>query len=436
MNLLTTDQIYKDELSVRERLAALTTDISIALIQYRSLREMLQVCAEVLVKYLDGAFARIWTLNEKENLLELQASAGMYTHIDGGHARVPVGQFKIGRIAKEREPHLTNSVTEDPQVSDQEWARREGMVAFAGYPLIIEDRLVGVMAMFSRNVITEIVIQAMAAVSNGIALGIEHKRTEEKIRRSEEELRRLNTELEKRVEERTQMLLETNKELESFSYSVSHDLRAPLRHISGFVELLQKNNASSLDEKGQRYLNVIADSAKRAGQLVDDLLAFSRMGRMEMKFVDVDMNVLVKEVKQEKSQINRDKNIEWAIHSLPMVQGDPTVLRQVVFNLFSNGIKYSRKNDLIKIEMGYTSNEKEHIFYVKDNGVGFDMSYVDKLFGVFQRLHRPEEFDGTGIGLANVKRIIDRHGGRVWADGAIGKGATFYFSLPKLGGKN
>jgi len=232
--------------------------------------------------------------------------------------------------------------------------------------------------------------------------------------------------------ELTGELERSNKELEAFSYSVSHDLRAPFRHIVGFSELLRESAEGRLEPDERGYLEIIVGSAQQPGLLVDSLLAFSRMGRQQLNYHRVNMNELVDEVVQSLTLgTKNDREILWRVSSLPVVLGDVMMLRQVVQNLLSNAVKFSGPQPEAVIEVGSTSDEREDVFFVKDHGVGFDMKYVDKLFGVFQRLHRMEDFEGTGIGLANVRRIVMRHGGRTWAQSAPGEGATFFFTLPK-----
>ena len=250
-----------------------------------------------------------------------------------------------------------------------------------------------------------------------------------KIARDISEQKRAEHEIRQHIEE----VHALNKELEAFSYSVSHDLRAPLRHVDGFVDLLQRHVDGSLDDKGRRYLRTISESAKQMGRLVDDLLAFSRMGRTEMRESWISLGALVHDALQAVQAEAPDRRIEWVVNKLPDVQADPAMLRLVVVNLLANAEKYTRPRAAARIEVGVSENSEETVVFVRDNGVGFDMKYAHKLFGVFQRLHSSKDFEGTGIGLANVRRIIARHGGRTWAKGVVNEGATFYFSLPQKG---
>jgi signal transduction histidine kinase len=282
-------------------------------------------------------------------------------------------------------------------------------------------------------VLSAVIIASFSAVRRRVEDNLRHARDRlqdelEQRQLREAEIRKLNQELTLRASE----LVTANKELESFAYSVSHDLRAPLRHLVGYSELLQKHASSLLDDKSRRYVQTILDSAKRMGNLIDDLLAFSRIGRTETRTTAVDLQQLVADVASEIGAQAKAKDISWKIGALPVCYGDRALLRVVLVNLLSNAVKFSATRSPAKVEIGSVDGhgDRSEIF-VKDNGVGFDMRYVDKLFGVFQRLHRADEFEGTGIGLATVQRIIHRHGGTVRAEGTEDQGATFYFSIPK-----
>jgi light-regulated signal transduction histidine kinase (bacteriophytochrome) len=249
-------------------------------------------------------------------------------------------------------------------------------------------------------------------------------------KRAEAEVLALNAELERRVITRTSQLQAANEELDSFSYSVSHDLRTPLRHVMGFAKNLQNDGGSSFSENAVGNLSSIYRAAEQMEELIDDLLAFARVGQMEMQKAEVDLNGLVAETVRGFAGDTNGRGVTWKIHALPPVLADRALLRLALVNLVSNAVKFTKNRAEATIEIGCTTNDQDGtVIYVRDNGAGFDAKYATKLFGVFQRMHTQEEFEGTGIGLANVQRIIRRHGGRIWTEAAVDRGATFYFSL-------
>jgi signal transduction histidine kinase/CHASE3 domain sensor protein len=271
----------------------------------------------------------------------------------------------------------------------------------------------------------------MTAQVRSLVLSLEQRVRERE--RAEEEVRRLNAELEQRVKARTHELENANHELEAFSYSVSHDLRTPLRHISSFLYLLNQGR-EDLDDESQGHLKLIGQAVKRMGSLIDALLDFSRLGRTELRRARVPLDLVVREARSELATETEGRDIDWQIAALPAVQGDRTLLRQVFVNLLSNAVKFTRSRSAAQVEVRPApelAGPGEAVILVRDNGVGFDMAYADKLFGVFKRLHKAEDFDGTGIGLANVHRIVRRHGGRIWAQGSPDAGATFFIALPE-----
>lgn len=302
------------------------------------------------------------------------------------------------------------------KITDDDWA-----VASRGEPLRLEEELNG----RSYTTIKFPIRKGDRVLLAGYTIDITERKE------VEQELERHRAHLEELVAQRTAQLESANGELDAFCHSVSHDLRAPLRYLDGFAGLLLSNCREDLPDEGRRYVDIIASSARKMGVLIDDLLKFSRTSRQEMSMQRVNMDLALREALLPVQSANRARKIDWAIDPLSAVGGDHNLLRQVWANLLENAVKYTGRKDAARIEIGCEELGTEIVFHVRDDGVGFDPRYADKLFGVFQRLHRPEEFEGTGIGLATVHRIVTRHGGRIWAESAVGQGATFRFALPK-----
>jgi PAS domain S-box-containing protein len=414
----TTDALFE-----RTRLAELNADVGLALTGSDSLEDMLSHCAEAIVQHLDAAFARIWTLNSKEAVLELQASAGMYTHLDGPHGRVPFGRFKIGRIARDLQPHLTNEVIGDPQVSDQEWAKREGMVAFAGFPLIVEDRLVGVVAMFARKPLMDVTLQAMSSVANAVALGIERKWIEE------ERTRLLSSEQEARREAEA-----ANRLKDEFLATISHELRTPLTAILGWAHLLR---AGHLDEKsGNHALETIERNARAQAQLIDDLLDVSRIitGKLRLDVRQVDPASFIESAIEalhpaaEAKDIRVQKVMDTGVVS---VAGDPARLQQVVWNLLSNAIKFTSKGGRVQVRLERVNSHIEIV--VSDTGAGIKSEFLPHVFDRFRQADQAttRQHGGLGLGLAIVRHLVELHGGTTEAESpGEDQGATFTVHLP------
>lgn len=404
------------------RLASLAADVGTTLTHTDSLAAMLQGCALAVVARLDAAFARIWTLNTDAQVLELQASAGLYTHLDGPHGRVPVGKFKIGLIAAEKKPHLTNRVVGDPRVGDQEWAKRERMVAFAGYPLMIGDQIVGVLAMFSRRELSETDFSGLATVAHGIALGIARQRGVEALRDRAEELTLLTSALER-----------SNRDLDQFAYVASHDLKAPLRGLASLSQWVEEDLGALVPDTTRAHLDLMRGRVHRMEALIDGILKYSRAGRVTAEPEIVDTAGLAREC-IELLAVPAEVRVEVA-PDLPTLVTERVLLQQVLLNLIGNAVKHSlRKESVIRVHGAPAINELmgkddgRYEFRVTDGGRGIAPAYHERIWGVFQTLEARDKVEGTGIGLALVKKIVEGRGGRVWVDSAEGRGATFGFT--------
>lgn len=320
----------------------------------------------------------------------------------------------------------------DPTVYHSARLHPLGLSSAVLYPLVQADQPLGVLAIGFRQPLRDRDLDLGRELAQRVTSALDTRTLLARLRAARASLQDLNNSLEVRVEERTLQLSEANAELEAFSYSVSHDLRTPLRHITGFADLLRREQGENAGPKSTRYLNVITDAAGRMGQLIDNLLEFSRTSRTELRRLPLDLSAVVDAAVHDLAPDQGERAVEWRVSPLPTVVGDAALLRQVIDNLLSNALKYTRPRDVAVIEVRAEAHGREVWVSVRDNGVGFEPAYVGKLFGVFQRLHRTEEFEGTGIGLANVRRIVARHGGRVWAESGDPDrpGATFWFSLP------
>jgi PAS domain S-box-containing protein len=396
------------------RLAAFGRDVGLALSQAKSLQETVQQCAWLIVQHLGGAFARIWSVNEREGELELQASAGLYTHIDGDHSRVPIGQFKIGRIAQTQQPYFTNSVLGDPFVHDQVWAEREGMVSFAGYPLVVDGRTIGVMAMFAQHPLSETTLSAMASVAQGLALGMERKRIEEELHRQ------------------TQILKTVDQRKDEFLAMLAHELRNPLAPIRTGLEVLQfeghDNETMALMQQQVDYMV----------RLVDDLLDVARIlsGRIDLQKQHVQLSSVVSHALSIVQPLIAQHQHELVV-SQPQtpvwLEADLARLSQVLSNLLHNAIKYTPSGGRIELEARPQGDQVG--VHIKDNGIGINPNFLPELFELFTQADRSLDRSGggLGIGLTLVRRLVEQHGGSIsaYSDG-VGYGSEFVVRLPLI----
>lgn len=416
-------QLSEQALLERVRLATFIGEVSTALTAGETLGDILHRCTDSVVRHLDAAFARIWTLDEQNEVLVLEASSGMYTHLDGAHATVPMGRFKIGRIALQREPHLTNAVVGDPLVPEQEWAVREGMVAFAGYPLVVGERLIGVVAMFARRPLTEATTQALASVANGIALGIERKRSEAQ----------RSVMLEREQQART-LAEDANRIKDEFLATLGHELRSPLNAMLGWVQMLRTGKLS--EAARANALEVVERNARAQNKLIEDLLDVSRIitGKLRLDVQLVELEAVVTAALDTVRPAAEAKAVRLTAILDPKattVAGDPNRLQQVVWNLLANAVKFTPKSGRVQVELSRVNSHVEIV--VADSGAGITPEMLPHVFERFRQADSSttRAHNGLGLGLAIVRQLTELHGGSVRAESdGLGKGATFTVRLP------
>ena len=412
------------------RIYAVLSNINQAIVRIHETRQLLKDCCLIAVD--EGKFqcASIGMINDETGKIETSATAGLANNL----IEASLLQNPILNVLKTGKHFISNIISSDKNLK-AEWKKESlayGFASFAALPIKVQGKVAGTFCIFSNEVcfFDELEISLLDELATDISFALEYIHIESEHKRAEKEIYKLNEELEQRVIDRTSLLESANKELEAFSYSVSHDLRAPLRAISGFSQILMQDYKDSLDEEGRKLCSLVVNNASRMGQLIDDLLEFSHVGRSDISHAIIKMEDLVNQVFAELSQDLKKENLNFSVQKIPDCVGDITLIRQVWTNLLSNAIKYSSTREHPVISVGFEQKNAEIVYYIKDNGVGFDMQYADKLFGVFQRLHSAKEFQGTGVGLAIVQRIIRRHLGKVWAVAEVENGATFYFSIP------
>lgn len=432
---ITENKLFEEALNDKLRRLQLLRELGFLFASSLEQPEIIRKVSTFIPQYLGVTRAIIRFVDTAERALVASANDPSGNDLP----RQPIGFSISGRCVEENRPVLVNDCRTTDQIPP-EWVEHFQLRSVLAVPIRTSAGVIGVLRVddserYGR--FTEADVEFVSLVADQLAVALENARLYAAARQAEQETERLNAELEQRVHDRTAQLESVNKELESFSYSVSHDLRAPLRHISGFVELLRERIQDTVDDESLRYLATVSQSAVRLGNLIDELLAFSRIGRTDLRTGSVDLSRLVAEIRRDMASDMKGRLIEWTVGEIPSVQGDATLLKLVMSNLLSNAVKFSRDRRPARITIG--SLPRQHpqdpvTVFVRDNGAGFDQAYADKLFGVFQRLHTSEEFEGTGIGLANVRRIIQRHGGSTWAEGEVDAGATIYFTLPGVEG--
>jgi signal transduction histidine kinase len=356
-----------------------------------------------------------------EGYLEFLAANGVFRH-----------NGPTARAIRDNSHYINHDTVNNPVMGPwRDQALSRGFLSSAAFPLRRDGVPVGVLSLYAGMAggFTEEIVVLFRRLVDDVSFALDFIEHDRRRRLAEQKLEQMNAELEQRVAERTRLLEAANKELEAFSYSVSHDLRAPLRSIDGFSQILGRKLGDQLDATGKDYLLRIQRASQRMGELIDDLLKLARVSRAELKKENMDLSRIARDVIEELQARAPGRQVEVAIEDGVVAQADGRLIRGVLENLLGNAWKFTARQDAARIAFGRCEIDGRTVCFVRDNGAGFDMQYANKLFGAFQRLHKTEEFEGTGVGLATVQRIINRHGGRVWAEGAVGEGATFYFTL-------
>lgn len=405
------------------------------IIHARDRDQLLQALCRIAMD--SGLFRMVWIglLEGESGAVRPVAHAGLAdSYLDSLNINIhgsESGNGPVETAIKEARPVICNDIAHDPVPQPwREAALKRGYLALASFPIRQGDQAIGAFSLYfnETGVVSDDIVQLIAGLVADVSFALDFMLESQKRERAEQEIRKLNSELERRVIERTQQLELANKELEAFGYSVSHDLRAPLRSIDGFSQILLKHEGERLDAQGKDYLARVRRASQRMGELIDDMLYLSRVTRSEMHMEAVDLSRMAGQVAESLRDAAPERRVEFFIDNGIVVQGDAKLLRIVLENLLGNAWKFTSRKPEARIEFGVDEQSGVKVIFVRDNGAGFDMDYVHKLFNPFQRLHGESDFEGTGIGLATVQRIIRRHGGRVWAEAKEGQGAAFYFS--------
>ena len=408
----------EEELQARVRQQEVAAELGLLALTTCDVRHLAQETVERVASVLGVELCHVLELRADRDDWVVRANVGRENICHPELCALPNYTLQVDQ------PVVFGNLRRESRFDSEPW-RARGIVSGMTAVLRSGGQAIGILGVYSSKAraFRPHDVHFLQAVANNLAAAHDRKQAEKRVVE-------LNAELEQRVAQRTAQLEMANGELEAFSYSVSHDLRAPLRHIDGFLEILRAHLPEQMNDQADMAYHCIADAAKKMSGLIEDLLAFSRMSRTEIHFVPVQLEKMIEKVRNELRMDAEGRSVVWDVQPLPQVCADPEMLQLAVTNLVANALKYTRPRELARIEVGSLPGEDETIFFVRDNGVGFDAQYTHKLFGVFQRLHSTKEFDGTGIGLAIVRRVIARHGGRTWAEGNLDEGATFYFALP------